>query len=112
LPYSQSTNSESYIIHYEYEGNDNSSNQLAQLYLYPREKKIVAKEIPPLREKRLGDLSQTEVQFLSDSKGKGKIILHLRQNQESEASLELWSLDQIPKIIAKSDIKLLQNFSP
>ena len=37
---------------------------------------------------------------------------YLNQNQESEASLELWNLDQIPKIIAKSDIKLLQNFSP
>lgn len=112
LPYSQSSNGDSFIIHYEFEGYPDTKNQIVQLYLYPREKKIITKEIPPLRERRLGDSSQTEIQFQSNWKGKGKIVVRLNQNQESEASLELWNLDQIPKIIAKSDIKLLQNFSP
>jgi Ca-activated chloride channel family protein len=112
LPYSQNQKSESFIVHYEYEGIPNQGNQLVQLNLFPREKTMQTKEVPPLREKRLGDLAQTEIQYSPEWKGKGKLILNLNNDQESEASLELWSLDQIPKIIAKSDIKLLQNFSP
>ncbi len=112
LPYSVSKGNQSYIVHYEYEGFPNQSNLLIQLNLYPRTKNVTVKETPSLRDKRLGDLSQTEVQFQSEWKGKGKAILELKQNDEAETSLELWSLDQIPKIIAKSEVKLLQNFSP
>ncbi|WP_246047413.1 vWA domain-containing protein [Leptospira ognonensis] len=112
LPYSQTKGNESYIIHYEFEGITNQGNQLVQMNLFPREKSVQTKEVPPLREKRLGDLSQTEVQFQPDWRGKGKLVLNLNQNQESETSLELWSLESVPRILAKSDIKLLQNFSP
>jgi Ca-activated chloride channel family protein len=112
LPYSQNHSSESYIVHFEYEGELNSSHQMVQLNLFPREKKVTSKELPPLREKRIGDLTQTEIQLQTDWKGKGKIIVQLKGNQESETSLELWNLERIPRVIAKSDIKLLQNFSP
>jgi len=90
----------------------NSKNQLVQLNLYPREKNQTTRELPPLRDRRIGDISQTEIQFQSQWRGKGKLIIKLTGEKESETSLELWSLENIPKIIAKSDIKLLQNFSP
>jgi Ca-activated chloride channel family protein len=112
LPYSQSSSNESFIIHYEFEGISKGAGHLVQLNLFPREKTRMTKDIPPLRDKRLGDLSQTEIQYQSEGKGKGKIVLSLKDEIESEMSLELWSLEQIPGIIAKSDIKLLQNFSP
>ncbi|WP_209452048.1 vWA domain-containing protein [Leptospira ryugenii] len=103
LPYSESN---SYIVRYEYEGILSHQEYLAKLMVFPREKKSVLNQIPP------SDLIQLEVQSLSESKGSGKIVLHLAKSIDSLAQMELWDMHGIPSRMAKSELNLLQNFQP
>ncbi len=112
LPYSQNARQDSYILHFEYEGWKNQSDYLIQMNIMPRVKRLTTKEVPPLRDKRMADISQIDVQYQSAEKGKGKMIVQLNDPEDSETTLELWNISQSPRIVAKSDIKLIQNFSP
>ncbi|TGN20509.1 VWA domain-containing protein [Leptospira idonii] len=111
LPYTSLEGSETYILHFEYDGIPNIQDYMIQMNVFSKEEKNNSFPIPPLRERRMGDLMFHDVQFREGRNGKGKMIIPKKSLKEIQTSLELWSLDDIPKIIAKSETKQLQDFS-
>lgn len=103
LPYEDGSES-GYILNYEYSAKTNTSYMI-QLYLYPAEEKLRSFPIPPLRERRMGDLSKHQIAFQLGPEGKGRFVFPLPKGKRMRASAELWDLTGIPKILALSEEK-------
>ncbi|MCT8334004.1 VWA domain-containing protein [Leptospira sp. 85282-16] len=106
LPYEDGSES-GYILNYEYNAPSNTS-YMVQLYLYPTEEKLRSFPVPPLRERRMGDLTKHQIEFKSGPEGKGNWIFRLPTGKRMRASAELWDLTGIPKILALSEEKPVQ----
>lgn len=106
LPYEDGSES-GYILNYEYNAPSNTS-YMVQLYLYPTEEKLRSFPVPPLRERRMGDLTKHQIEFKSGQEGKGNWIFRLPTGKRMRASAELWDLTGIPKILALSEEKPVQ----
>lgn len=106
LPYEDGSES-GYILNYEYKGVANTS-YMVQLYLYPAEEKLRSFPVPPLRERRMGDLTKHQIKFQSGPEGKGRFIFPLPAGKRMRASAELWDMTGIPKILALSEEKPVQ----
>lgn len=106
LPYEDGSES-GYILNYEYTGMANTS-YMVQLYLYPAEEKLRSFPVPPLRERRMGDLTKHQIKFQSGPEGKGRFIFPLPAGKRMRASAELWDMTGIPKILALSEEKPVQ----
>ncbi|MGE8720526.1 vWA domain-containing protein [Leptospira terpstrae] len=106
LPYEDGSES-GYILNYEYTGVANTS-YMVQLYLYPAEEKLRSFPVPPLRERRMGDLTKHQIKFQSGQEGKGRFIFPLPAGKRMRASAELWDMTGIPKILALSEEKPVQ----
>ncbi|MCW7491719.1 VWA domain-containing protein [Leptospira sp. 2 VSF19] len=106
LPYEDGSEP-GFILNYEFTGQTNTSYMI-QLYLYPEEEKHRSFPIPPLRERRMGDLTKHQIEFKSGSDGKGQWIFRLPGGKRMRASAELWDLTGIPKILALSEEKPVQ----
>lgn len=106
LPYEDGSES-GYILNYEYSGQTNTS-YMVQLYVFPEEEKQRSFPIPPLRERRMGDLTKHQVAFQMGQEGKGHWIFRLPTGKRMRASAELWDLTGIPKILAISEEKPVQ----
>lgn len=106
LPYEDGSES-GYILNYEYSGQTNTS-YMVQLYVFPEEEKQRSFPIPPLRERRMGDLTKHQVDFQMGQEGKGHWIFRLPTGKRMRASAELWDLTGIPKILAISEEKPVQ----
>lgn len=103
LPYEDGSES-GYILNYEYTAKANSS-YMVQLYLYPYEEKQRSFPIPPLRERRIGDLTKLQIELKSGPEGKGRFVFPLPKGKRMKASAELWDLTGVPKILALSEEK-------
>ncbi|TGL44406.1 vWA domain-containing protein [Leptospira perdikensis] len=103
LPYEDGSES-GYILNYEYSGKTNTSYMI-QLYLYPAEEKLRSFPIPPLRERRMGDLTKHQIELKLGPEGKGRFVFPLPKGKRMKASAELWDLTGIPKILALSEEK-------
>ncbi|PJZ46193.1 vWA domain-containing protein [Leptospira brenneri] len=103
LPYEDGSES-GYILNYEYTAKT-SSSYMIQLYLYPVEEKLRSFPIPPLRERRMGDLVKHQIEFKLGPEGKGRFIFPLAGGKRMKASAELWDLTGVPKILALSEEK-------
>lgn len=108
LPYSSHSDAQTFILHYEYDGILPITDYMIHLNVFSKKEIRPTKEPPPKREKRIADLTQTDVQFKEGKNGKGKLIFTVDPKSVWETSLELWAVDDIPKILAKSETKLLQ----
>lgn len=106
LPYEDGSES-GYILNYEYTGVVNTS-YMVQLYIYPAEEKLRSFPVPPLRERRMGDLTKQQIKFQSGPEGKGRFIFPLPAGKRMRASVELWDMTGIPKILALSEEKPVQ----
>ncbi|MBM9548380.1 VWA domain-containing protein [Leptospira sp. 201903074] len=106
LPYEDGSES-GYILNYEYTGVANTS-YMVQLYLYPAEEKLRSFPIPPLRERRMGDLTKHQIKLQTGAEGKGRFIFPLPTGKRMRASAELWDMTGIPKILALSEEKPVQ----
>ncbi|TGL86448.1 VWA domain-containing protein [Leptospira congkakensis] len=103
LPYEDGSES-GYILNYEYSGKTNTSYMI-QLNLYPAEEKLRSFPIPPLRERRMGDLTKHQIELKSGPEGKGRFVFPLPKGKRMKASAELWDLTGVPKILALSEEK-------
>ncbi|WP_244310455.1 vWA domain-containing protein [Leptospira noumeaensis] len=103
LPYEDGSES-GYILNYEYSGKTNTS-YMVQLNLYPAEEKLRSFPVPPLRERRMGDLSKHQIELKVGPEGKGRFVFPLPKGKRMKASAELWDLTGIPKILALSEEK-------
>nr|WP_040917228.1 VWA domain-containing protein [Leptospira meyeri] len=103
LPYEDGSES-GYILNYEYTAKANTS-YMVQLYLYPVEEKQRSFPIPPLRERRMGDLTKLQIELKSGPEGKGRFVFPLPKGKRMKASAELWDLTGVPKILALSEEK-------
>ncbi|TGM72657.1 VWA domain-containing protein [Leptospira mtsangambouensis] len=103
LPYEDGSES-GYILNYEYTAKANSS-YMVQLYLFPYEEKQRSFPIPPLRERRMGDLTKLQIELKSGPEGKGRFVFPLPKGKRMKASAELWDLTGVPKILALSEEK-------
>ncbi|WP_246047679.1 vWA domain-containing protein [Leptospira ilyithenensis] len=108
LPYSSHSGLQTFILHYEYDGILPITDYMVHLNVFSKKEVHLTKELPPIREKRIADMGQTDVQFKEGRNGKGKLIFTVDPKSDWETSLELWAVDDIPKILAKSETKLLQ----
>lgn len=106
LPYSGAQENQ-YILTYEYEAEKNVDHMI-QFHLFPKEEKTKAFPIPELRERRMGDLHQHQVELKLGRTGRGRIRFQLDSKKRMNASVELWELSGIPKIIAISEEKPIQ----
>ncbi|WP_244934605.1 vWA domain-containing protein [Leptospira vanthielii] len=106
LPYEDGSES-GYILNYEYTGVTNTS-YMVQLYLYPAEEKLRSFPVPPLRERRMGDLAKHQIEFQLGPEGKGRWTFRLPTGKRMRASAELWDMTGIPKILALSEEKPVQ----
>lgn len=109
LPYEEGTEN-GYIINYEYSAS-HSTEYMIQLYLYPVEEKHRSFPIPPLRERRMGDLVSQKIELKLGKEGKGKFVIPLPPGKRMKSSLELWDMTGVPKIIALSDEKPIHDKS-
>lgn len=107
LPYSGIEENQ-YILTYEYES-DKNIDHMIQFQLFPKEEKAKAFPIPELRERRMGDLYQHNVDLQSGKARRGRIRFQLDSKKRMNASVELWELSGIPKIIAISEEKPVQS---
>ncbi|MCW7469317.1 vWA domain-containing protein [Leptospira kanakyensis] len=103
LPYEDGSES-GYILNYEYSGKTNTS-YMVQLNLYPAEEKLRSFPIPPLRERRMGDLTKHQIELKVGPEGKGRFVFPLPKGKRMKASAELWDLTGVPKILALSEEK-------
>lgn len=106
LPYEEGSES-GYILNYEYRATANTS-YMVQLYLYPAEEKLRSFPVPPLRERRMGDLTKHQIEFQLGSEGKGRWVFRLPTGKRMRASAELWDMTGVPKILALSEEKPVQ----
>lgn len=103
LPYEDGSES-GYILNYEYTAKTNTS-YMVQLYLYPAEEKQRSFPVPPLRERRMGDLTKHQIELKIGPEGKGRFVFPLPAGKRMKASAELWDLTGVPKILAISEEK-------
>lgn len=105
LPYEDGSES-GYILNYEYNATTKANtNYMVQLYLFPAEEKLRSFPVPPLRERRMGDLTKHQIEFKLGAEGKGHWIFRLPTGKRMRASAELWDMTGIPKILALSEEK-------
>jgi Ca-activated chloride channel family protein len=106
LPYSDEREN-GYILTYEYDTNINK-DYVVQIYLFPKEEKLKSFPLPPLRERRMGDLVKHQIELKTGARGRGRYVFFLDSKKQMNASAELWEIEGIPKIIAISDEKPVQ----
>ncbi|TGM87704.1 VWA domain-containing protein [Leptospira bouyouniensis] len=103
LPYEDGSEN-GYIVNYEYSAND-PTEYMIQFYLYPAEEKHRSFPIPPLRERRMGDLVSHRIEWKRGKEGKGHFVIPFPPGKRMKSSVELWDMTTVPKIIALSDEK-------
>ncbi|XDD48138.1 VWA domain-containing protein [Leptospira sp. WS39.C2] len=103
LPYEDGTEN-GYIVNYEYSAT-NVTEYMIQFYLYPAEEKRRSFPIPPLRERRMGDLITQKIELKQGKEGKGRFVIPLPPGKRMKSSVELWDMSGVPKIIALSEEK-------
>ncbi|EOQ89291.1 von Willebrand factor type A domain protein [Leptospira yanagawae serovar Saopaulo str. Sao Paulo = ATCC 700523] len=109
LPYEEGSEN-GYILNYEYSAS-HPTEYMIQLYLYPAEEKHRTFPIPPLRERRMGDLVSHRVEIKRGKEGKGRFVFPLPPGKRMKSSAELWDMTGIPKIIALSEEKPIHDKS-
>lgn len=103
LPYEDGSEN-GYIVNYEYSA-VLPTEYMIQWYLYPTEEKRRSFPIPPLRERRMGDVTKQLVELKSGKEGKGRFVFVLPPGKRMKTSVELWDMTGIPQIIALSEEK-------
>lgn len=103
LPYEDGQEN-GYIVNYEYSATL-PTEYMIQFYLYPTEEKRRSFPIPPLRERRMGDLVTQKIEWKEGKEGKGRFVIPLPPGKRMKTSVELWDMTSVPKIIALSEEK-------
>jgi len=109
LPYEDGSEN-GYIVNYEYSATQ-PTEYMIQFYLYPADEKRRSFPIPPLRERRMGDLVSQKIELKLGKEGKGKFVIPLPPGKRMKSSLELWDMTAVPKIIALSEEKPIHDNS-
>lgn len=103
LPYEDGQEN-GYIVNYEYSAT-HPTEYMIQFYLYPTEEKRRSFPLPPLRERRMGDLVTQKIDWKEGKEGKGRFVIPLPPGKRMKTSVELWDMTGVPKIIALSEEK-------